>query len=462
MPCNLSRATMKTTMRSRILLSLLAIFLAAPTAALAEMSSPNFVFDDVNFGSSTVITSSKDGIPPAITSLGPVITALSPTSVTITWETDKKSSSQVRYGTSASYGFTAGTTDRVTEHSVTLSGLTEQTTYHFRVESEDAYKGIGASPDYTFSTPARAQFREVMVAKVGYTDALITVKTAGLVTLRLKYGIAPKQDGLETAPISSGNAEHTFNLTKLQSGSKYAMTVEGDDNKGNEYKVEGITFLTTPEPKIESLSAEPISPNEISVNVITNTKTALNLSYRSKEDKQKQTAGDAALSTQHELRLAKLFGATDYTLELTLTDEGGKRVTKDGLIVRTLDDTKVPDASDPNIQLVKIGNRIAATTRWETDEPVKSRVTVVSKTNAKDRVEIPASSRYATEQIITVSGLTPKTPYELVAVSTDISGNETTRSISFVTPTVRRSILELISDNLSKVVDPIARFLGSK
>jgi len=70
----------------------------------------------------------------------------------ITWITDDASSSQVEYGTSATYGITT-TLDatEVTSHSVILTNLTPATTYHYRVLSATS-TDTDASADATFVT----------------------------------------------------------------------------------------------------------------------------------------------------------------------------------------------------------------------------------------------------------------------------------------------------------------------
>lgn len=62
----------------------------------------------------------------------------SSTQIIIQWTTDIEASSQVLYGSSTSYGSQTteiDTSPRVTSHSVTVSGLTPCTTYHFQAKS---------------------------------------------------------------------------------------------------------------------------------------------------------------------------------------------------------------------------------------------------------------------------------------------------------------------------------------
>jgi hypothetical protein len=75
------------------------------------------------------------------------------TTATISWTTDKPSTSKVDYGTTTAYGKSTtldGTL--VTSHVQGLSGLTANTTYHYRVDSTDAAGIAGSSGDFTFTT----------------------------------------------------------------------------------------------------------------------------------------------------------------------------------------------------------------------------------------------------------------------------------------------------------------------
>jgi NPCBM/NEW2 domain/Purple acid Phosphatase, N-terminal domain len=83
------------------------------------------------------------------------VSGITTTGATISWSTNNPADSQVDYGTTTSYG--ASTTlnsSLVTSHSQVLSGLTANTTYHYRAKSRDAGGTLVASPDATFTTPA--------------------------------------------------------------------------------------------------------------------------------------------------------------------------------------------------------------------------------------------------------------------------------------------------------------------
>ncbi len=442
-------------------LGLLLVLFAMPLTVLAQakLQSSNYVIDDLNFASNNTLTTSRTGIPPAISSKGPQITNLTPTSATIEWETDKKSKSRIRYGRTTDYGFEVGTSELTLNHKVTISGLTEETTYHFIAESEDSFGGIGRSSDNTFTTPAQTQFKEVSVSRITYTEALITVVTGGLKKVTLDYGTSTAYGSKKEINSVTGQTEHNFSLTGLSQGTKYFFKLTGTDSKDNNAILSGLTFTTIAEPKLDSLTMVAASPNEIVITVGTNTKTSIGVAYKSNLDVKELTAADTNLALGHEIRLTKLYGATEYSIKVTATDEGGKRVTSLPRSVTTAEDKLAPEVTDPKVDITR-GREIVATVKWEANEPVSGKLIIKSKINPADKKEIEGSGTKAPNQVIVATGLTPKTPYEIIAVSTDIGNNKTEKSVFVVTPSLRKSILELIMQNLEKVIGPIQSLLS--
>jgi hypothetical protein len=78
---------------------------------------------------------------------------------TITWTTNVPASSQVAYGTTSSYSSISPLDSTlVTSHSVTLTGLSPSTTYHYQALSQDSNGDMAHSTDSTFPTaPAGLQ-----------------------------------------------------------------------------------------------------------------------------------------------------------------------------------------------------------------------------------------------------------------------------------------------------------------
>jgi len=90
--------------------------------------------------------------PPVIS--GVFSTGISSSSAIINWSTNTPATSYVQYGTSSYTNTTAEDSLLTTIHSVTLSGLSPSTLYHYRAGSHDSLGQLTLSPDLTFTTAA--------------------------------------------------------------------------------------------------------------------------------------------------------------------------------------------------------------------------------------------------------------------------------------------------------------------
>ena len=88
----------------------------------------------------------------------PVISGLTATPIqggaSISWATSSPSNSVVNYGSTSSYSSSQTVATLVTSHTMTITGLSPATTYHFDAASTDQYGQTTTSPDGTFTTPS--------------------------------------------------------------------------------------------------------------------------------------------------------------------------------------------------------------------------------------------------------------------------------------------------------------------
>jgi parallel beta-helix repeat protein len=128
-------------------------------------------------------------------------TQLTASNATITWTTDKTSTSQADYGTTAAYGSsTSPNSSLVTSHAVTLSGLAAGKAYHFRVQSKDTAGNTALSSDYTFTTATATAGNTYYVATTG-SDA--NPGTDALPFHTISYGVSMLTPG-DTLYVKSG------------------------------------------------------------------------------------------------------------------------------------------------------------------------------------------------------------------------------------------------------------------
>jgi hypothetical protein len=125
--------------------------LGAPNVDLEGNGRPFGSTHDIGayeFGSAS--PPAPDATPPEISNVR--ISNVKRGSVSVTWMTDEATTTVVQYGRTTAYGKKRSNTNLVVRHVITLTGLSANTRYHSRVESEDEAGNLSASADLTFKT----------------------------------------------------------------------------------------------------------------------------------------------------------------------------------------------------------------------------------------------------------------------------------------------------------------------
>ncbi len=165
----------------------------------------------------------SDVTAPEITNIQ--VTSIGTDTATITWDTDEGSTSQVEYGTTSFYGSSNSVDGTLaTTHSMTLTGLTNGTVYHFRVKSIDASTNPAISGDNVFTTVG-----------VDTTPPVITLQGSNPITLT-------KGVDTFTEPGATANDNEDGNITPVIVGGDtvntaiagtYVITYNVSDIAGN-------------------------------------------------------------------------------------------------------------------------------------------------------------------------------------------------------------------------------------
>ncbi len=135
-----------------------------------------------------------------------VVSSITATTATITWTTASSVSSDLQYGTTTSYG-SSQSGGSGTSHSVTITGLLSNTTYHFRM----GRSSYGYSGDLTFTTLGIAISN--LVVHYEYSDEIrITWTTSAAGTSIVEYGTTTSYGNTET---SSSGTSHSVWLEDL-------------------------------------------------------------------------------------------------------------------------------------------------------------------------------------------------------------------------------------------------------
>ncbi|MEE9445616.1 MAG: fibronectin type III domain-containing protein, partial [Cocleimonas sp.] len=107
---------------------------------------------DVTFGNVIIkpLSGLSDTVSPVLSNIK--ISAVTHSTATITWETNEPSNSVINYGLNSQYGSKEISATQTKTHSLTLSGLSSNTSYHYQVRSADSNNNTASSGDRIFTT----------------------------------------------------------------------------------------------------------------------------------------------------------------------------------------------------------------------------------------------------------------------------------------------------------------------
>lgn len=190
----------------------------------------------------------------------PVISALTTNpadvSCVVTWNTDHSANSGVNYGLTSAYGSNTRNATPVRSHSITLSGLTASTTYHYQVGSTNSVGLASVSADSTFTTtttPACNTVGDSLTGANSGGDNIFTFHNyaAFPVTISSSYTICAV--GLEFGKVGTGGTGN-FDVSIYTDNSGSPGTLIGTGS-GNIAKSSLTTDLATENKLAGTLSA---------------------------------------------------------------------------------------------------------------------------------------------------------------------------------------------------------------
>lgn len=164
-------------------------------------------------------------------------------SVTITWTTDIKATSQVEYGTDRDYGTkTTEDVELVTSHRVVInSGLGENTEYHYRVISKDEEGNEAVSDDQTFNK--ELTISAVSASGITGAGAVISWSTNFPSSRQVNYGLDTGY-GSSTPVDTTMSTQHQVVLGNLSQATVYHYQVVSLDQNGNDATSGDNAFTT--------------------------------------------------------------------------------------------------------------------------------------------------------------------------------------------------------------------------
>ncbi|MEW5907632.1 MAG: fibronectin type III domain-containing protein [Patescibacteria group bacterium] len=397
----------------------------------------------------------SDSTAPLITS-GPTVTETKSTWASIVWTTDEISNSVVEYGLTTSYGLTSTVNTMVTSHSVTLTGLTPNTTYYFRVKSTDIASNTVTSSGSSFVTTQGPIISSVTAESVTDNTASIVWNTTTDSSSWVYYSTSASftsssTEGTNTlvGTSTAGYYQHRVTLTGLTKNTTYYYYVKSTDansdtatdtNGGNYY-----TFTTTYDnqpPVISDITVPVRAYNALVVtwNTDENANTRLyydTVSHVDCSGYSNSSTLDTNLTISHAAAITSLIGETAYYYRVISADANGNTTCSSEQETSTVAENEiitvyvggggpstpvVVDTTAPAISNINVSDISAfgATVNFSISEPAAGFVHYGKDTNYGF---IAGSDTLASSHSVKLAGLRLGTEYHYKVTAMDKAGN---------------------------------------
>ncbi|MFC2056465.1 S8 family serine peptidase [Chloroflexota bacterium] len=212
-----------------------------------------------------VTTSAADNITSSSATLNGNLTNLGPaTAANVSFE----------YGTATSYGSntTAQTVNGTGVFSAYLTGLTANTTYHFRAKADAGVHGSANGADMTFfaGSPTSPEVTTLSVTNIAGSSAtvsgnLTSLGTATTADVSFAYGMATSYGSNTTAQTVNGTGVFSAYLTGLTDNTTYYFQARADGGIHGTANGTGMSFATLTAPTVTTTSATNITINSANI-----------------------------------------------------------------------------------------------------------------------------------------------------------------------------------------------------
>ncbi|MDD5464238.1 MAG: fibronectin type III domain-containing protein, partial [Candidatus Moranbacteria bacterium] len=415
----------------------------------------NFTTKEKNY-TLTGIGELTDSTAPTISNVK--VADISGEGATISWDSNEKSNSTVRYGiadvseVAASDSVVNSSKDNyVTSHSVVLGGLIPATRYVFIVSSIDKAGNIAQSSQdsFTTSSPSSISFIKAQSKELG--QAIITWKTSTETTSTVEYGLSTSYG--EKKESTSLVSDHSLNLSGLNQGNTYHFRVKGKDKDGKFYASSDQTFDPKSPPVIENIIIDEITEHSAIVSFITNVPTDATVAYQDAQNNDNSgTQGDPDLTIDHKVKIIGLNSGTTYRTTISVRDEQG---TQSVQVAKDITTSK--DENAPKIDNVKTdsaltqSDKVQAIISWKTDEQATSSILYKEGRNGEEK-ELKITDNLTTGHIGVITVFKPGTVYNFKVKSIDASGNvAVSNDFALLTPRKKENIIQIIIANFTEI-----------
>lgn len=396
--------------------------------------------------------------PPTLTG-GPNAT-IEPTSVTITWNTNRNSNSYVSIKEGNTFVSEQGQSDFVTEHEVKVLGLKPQRQYYYTIKSmdEDGNELIGNETSIT--TTNSPSIYDVELSNLSLSSVVINFKSTSISNFTLYYGKTADYGDSVSEQSGSNTTNHSLSLDNLESGTMYYYRILGEDSNGNELKSEN-SFVTPPLPSISDFDIEPVKASAtttIKVSFVSNVPISTSVFYKRSGDAKFSENSSSDLTENHSVEISNLTDNSQYQIYVAGRDQFGNLAESGETVYLTPLDTRPPQVSNVSVEASNIGSdakedESRLIVSWVTDEPSSSFVEYGEGVSADYYTgKTVPDTEMTTKHLVVVTGLKPGAPYHLRVASADVAGNTGYSSDqSVVAGEAQKSILQMVLQTLKNI-----------
>ena len=220
---------------------------------------------DVTFGNVSIEPLSGISLDITVPEISDIQVATTNSTATITWVTDEPSTSKIDYGVDNNYGSNVDDSTLATSHSLTLSGLSANTTYHYQATSSDSSNNDASSVGLTFTTDDNAPATDItppvisniQVSALTHTSATITWDTDEQSNSEIDYGLSTSFGS--NLNVASQTIAHSLTLSSLMPDTNYHYQISATDAIDNNAISPDLVFTTDSEPS--NPNSSPSSPS---------------------------------------------------------------------------------------------------------------------------------------------------------------------------------------------------------
>lgn len=417
---------------------------------------------------------------------------------TISWKTDVETDATINYGLDSSVGIVRDADFNKKEHSLNLTNLDPNTTYHFRVISSDEVGNKSATAGLVFTTKGtQAQkvikdlkeikkpedLEEVIQEVQNIADDLLRPPSIiGLPNVEFegeKVIITWKSDKesgsvVQLVPADEYNANskdpytifqgnsnasettHVVEVIGLEPATLYHFRAVSEDAGGLQGVSEDSTFLTRARlPEVRSLKVSRVQEHSAQISWDTGDVKAKGVvNFTNARTKATKSLGDPVFTQKHTVQLTDLEFGTRYTGIVTATNEAGDNVDSKPFSFITVRDVLPPEiAKVTNESTLFPGEdtKIQTILTWQTDEPSYCQVFylqgLVKQAGDEGDSLLPEVNPVENHTQVIV-GFSPGNVYKFWMKCHDEAGN-TTQSEDYVliTPIREKNIIDIILEN---------------